>query len=198
MTENEIIRIIARDCRAKKLRFYAKVYAGRLYKSQERILDGMAFTQEYANMRSIGYEIKVSRADFLQDKKWPDYLPVCNSFYFVSSPEIIRPSDLPPDIGLYWVENDSLALVKRAGRRIVQPEDLQNVLKSIVINRCETERQRTASMTKRLNKAEKELDVQKKKNKEISDALFRVQEELYLFMHPEENVPVKTRRAQNE
>ena len=84
----------------------------------------------------------------------------------------------------------------QAANRIVQPEDLQNVLKSIVINRCETERQKTASMTKRLNKAEKELDAQKKKNKEISDALFRVQEELYLFMHPEENVPVKKRRAQ--
>ena len=198
MTENEIIRIIARDCRAKKLRFYAKVYTGRLHKGQERILDGMAFTQEYARMRSIGYEIKVSRADFLQDKKWPDYLPACNSFYFVCPPGIIRPADLPPDIGLYWVEEGGLSLVKRSGRRVVQPEDLQNVLKSIVINRCETERQKTAIMTKRMHKAEKEIEELKKKNRDIHAALYNAQEDLYLFMHPEENVPRKKRMVQNE
>ena len=197
MNEEAIIRIIARDCRAKKLRFYAKVYAGRLYKGQERILDGMAFTQEYANMRTIGYEIKVSRADFLQDKKWPDYLPVCNSFYFVCPPGIIIPSDLPTEIGLIWVEGEELVMKKNARRRIVLAEDLQNVFKSLVINRCENERQKSAILTRRVTKAEKELASQKLENKKLSDAFFKLQEDLYLFMHPAENIP-RIRRSRSE
>ena len=197
MTEEAIIRILARYCRSKKLRFYAKVYAGRLHKGQERILDGMAFTQEYANMRTIGYEIKTSRADFLQDRKWTDYLPVCSSFYFVCPSGIILPADLPPEIGLIWVEGEDLVIKKKSRRRIVLTEDLQNIFKSLVINRCETERQKTAIMTRRLNKAEKELAEQMQKHKDLSNAFFKLQEELYLFMHPEENVPVLKRRRNN-
>lgn len=52
------------------------------------------------NRETRGYEIKVSRADFLADKKWREYLKYCSKFYFVAPQGIIRPDELPPEIGL--------------------------------------------------------------------------------------------------
>lgn len=47
-----------------------------------------------------GYEIKVSRSDFVSDKKWKEYLKFCTHFYFVAPEGIIKPSELPKEIGL--------------------------------------------------------------------------------------------------
>lgn len=47
-----------------------------------------------------GYEIKVSRADFLADKKWQSYLPYCSWFYFIAPEGIIKPEELPDGVGL--------------------------------------------------------------------------------------------------
>jgi hypothetical protein len=47
-----------------------------------------------------GFEIKVSRADFLGDKKWQNYLPYCNRFYFATTPGVVEPKELPDEIGL--------------------------------------------------------------------------------------------------
>jgi len=44
-------------------------------------------------------EIKSSRADFLADRKWPDYLAYCDRFYFAVGPDFPR-SILPADQGL--------------------------------------------------------------------------------------------------
>ena len=56
------------------------------------------------NRETKGYEIKVSRADFLQDKKWESYLKFCNWFYFVTPVGIIDPKELPDSIGLIEVD----------------------------------------------------------------------------------------------
>jgi hypothetical protein len=50
-----------------------------------RSLDGWAMEKSWANPRIIGYEVKVSRSDFLRDTKWHEYLDTCNEFYFVTS-----------------------------------------------------------------------------------------------------------------
>lgn len=47
-----------------------------------------------------GYEIKVSRDDFLRDEKWPNYLPLCNEFYFACAPGVVSPDELPKEVGL--------------------------------------------------------------------------------------------------
>lgn len=56
------------------------------------------------NRETIGYEIKVTRADFLGDKKWQEYLKYCRKFYFIAPTGIIKPSELPPEIGLIEVD----------------------------------------------------------------------------------------------
>lgn len=47
-----------------------------------------------------GFEVKTSRSDFLSDRKWQNYLPYVNYFYFATPPGLIRPRELPNEIGL--------------------------------------------------------------------------------------------------
>jgi len=47
-----------------------------------------------------GFEVKVSRSDFVGDGKWQAYLHNFNFFYFVTPPGLIKPSELPPEIFL--------------------------------------------------------------------------------------------------
>lgn len=56
------------------------------------------------NRETMGYEIKVSRGDFLQDKKWESYLKFCTRFYFVAPKGIIKTEELPEGIGLIEIE----------------------------------------------------------------------------------------------
>ncbi len=90
-------------------------------------MDAWVMNKSWLHPRSIGYEIKVSRQDFLNDKKWPAYLPYCNEFYFVSPPGIIDPKELPAEAGLMvaFAEGSKVMTKKRAAWRDVQiPENL--------------------------------------------------------------------------
>jgi len=70
------------------------------------------------NKQAIGYEIKLSRTDFLNDKKWEKYLKYCTKFYFVAPKGIIKKEELPNKIGLVevwlrenprWAGNEEMA-----------------------------------------------------------------------------------------
>lgn len=90
-------------------------------------LDGWAMKRSYSNATMTGYEVKVSRSDFLNDEKWKLYLPYCNKFYFVSAPGIIDPKELPPEAGLLVCSANAKKLFekKRSIHRDVElPTDL--------------------------------------------------------------------------
>ncbi len=59
-------------------------------------------TLDLFNWTIRGFEIKISRQDFLADKKWPNYLPYVNLFYFATLPGVINKGELPDEIG--WIE----------------------------------------------------------------------------------------------
>lgn len=63
-------------------------------------MDAWAMNKSWAHPVVCGYEVKVSRADFLKDNKWPAYLPLCNQFYFVAPAGLIDLSELPAEAGL--------------------------------------------------------------------------------------------------
>jgi hypothetical protein len=74
-----------------------------------------------------GYEIKISRSDFVGDDKWYEYLPTCNQFYFVCPYKLIDPSEIDSEAGLIWTSKKAtrLYIKKRAPRRDVEaPVDL--------------------------------------------------------------------------
>ena len=90
-------------------------------------LDAWAMTKSWANPCVTGYEIKVARSDFLNDDKWPMYLPFCNEFYFVTPPGIVKEGEIPPQAGwLVSMKNGTKVYrKKKAPWRDVQiPEEI--------------------------------------------------------------------------
>lgn len=177
MTESDVLRIINCHCKEQKLKFFAHVYRG----TKGFILDGFAMTQAYTGMKTIGYEVKVNRSDFLQDKKWPNYLPVCNTFYFVSPPGIIKKEDLPEGIGLYHCTESGLVNIKRAKRKDFDKEAVFEVLQYIALARGLSENSKIKSaiaamnrVNRNLQKAEQEIRNLKSSNRELYNELLSI------------------------
>lgn len=80
------------------------------------IMDAVAIKQSWARPCIIGYEIKVSRSDFLRDQKWQRYQKYCHEFWFVCPPGVVKLDELPGDVGLmyYSPEHDTLFTKRRA------------------------------------------------------------------------------------
>lgn len=90
-------------------------------------LDAWAMKKSWSNPRVFGYEIKVSRSDFLKDDKWQGYLKYCTDFYFVCPSKLIMPEELPVDVGLIWLSATGTRLFtkrKAAFRDNEIPNDL--------------------------------------------------------------------------
>jgi hypothetical protein len=86
-------------------------------------LDAWAMKRSWANPATYGYEVKVSRSDFLQDDKWPGYLPLCSDFYFACPHGLINPAELPDGVGLLWAASTGSRLYakRKAKHRDVEP-----------------------------------------------------------------------------
>jgi hypothetical protein len=92
-----------------------------------QILDAWVMRKSWAHPLIIGYEIKVARSDFMQDTKWQGYLKWCNEFYFVCPSNVIRPEELPPEVGLIWCSKNMTRLFskrKAVYRQIDSPDAL--------------------------------------------------------------------------
>ena len=90
-------------------------------------LDAWVMPRSWTQPHLTGYEIKVSRSDFLGDEKWRNYLPLCNYLYFATAPGIINPTELPPAIGLIEASvTGSRLFIKRKAqyREIPEPSSL--------------------------------------------------------------------------
>lgn len=91
-------------------------------------LDAWVLCRSYSPLRTIGYEIKISRSDFEQDTKWEKYLGLCHEFYFVCPAGLIRNHDLPSRVGLVWASKDYLYTKRKAERVEPDTEKLTNLL----------------------------------------------------------------------
>jgi hypothetical protein len=66
----------------------------------------------------IGYEVKVTRQDFVRDKKWENYLDFCHKFFFVCPTDLINKDELPGDVGLMYYNPKTRALrINKQARR---------------------------------------------------------------------------------
>lgn len=85
-------------------------------------LDYWVMRRSWAHPAYIGYEVKSSRADWLKDKKWPGYLPLCNELWFIAArPEAVRADELPESVGLLRLAGQRLVTVKKAAYREIEP-----------------------------------------------------------------------------
>ncbi len=73
-------------------------------------LDGWAMKKSWASPMVSGYEIKVSRGDFLADTKYLEYAEYCNALYLVAPKGIIEPEELPEGVGYYQVASTGTRL----------------------------------------------------------------------------------------
>ena len=89
-------------------------------------LDAWAMARSWTRPLTWGYEIKITRRDFMQDKKWQSYLGFCSEFYFVTTANVIKPEELPAEAGLMVASKNLTRLYtkKKAQRRQVEvPEE---------------------------------------------------------------------------
>jgi hypothetical protein len=77
--------------------------------------------------RFTAIEVKSSRADFLSDRKWPDYLGYADRFYFAVAPGF--PVEiLPEGEGLILADRFAASLVRPACERAVAPGRRRSLL----------------------------------------------------------------------
>lgn len=101
MKAKDIIDLLA-DKHASDL-FVAECKTGATYTGTGMRMDAWAMKKTYSPPTTIGYEVKVSRGDFVNDNKWPEYLKGCHQFYFVSPRNVIDPEEVPEQCGLLYV-----------------------------------------------------------------------------------------------
>lgn len=127
MTAHQVVELLASKHAKDVFVPECKVGPTQSYGSNLIRLDAWAMAKSWAKPTTWGYEIKVSRGDFLSDTKWRQYLDFCSEFYFVCPAQLILPEELPADVGLLWISTTGTKLYtkKKAPTRDVQvPEDL--------------------------------------------------------------------------
>lgn len=101
-----------------------------------RRADAWVLRTTWSPLTSIVYEIKVTRADFLNDQKWPLYRDYCHELYFACPWGLIDKQELPENVGLLYVEKGGRAICKRkAVRNEPDPERLLQVLAYVAMSR---------------------------------------------------------------
>lgn len=97
LTARDLIGLLAAKHAADV--FVTECKVGQTSKGSPR-LDAWVMSRSWATPRVVGYEVKVSRSDFLADQKWPSYLPYCNELYFCCQPGVIQTAEVPEECGL--------------------------------------------------------------------------------------------------
>lgn len=90
-------------------------------------LDAWVMNRSWTKLKFTGYEIKVSRSDFLKDDKHQEYMKLCNEFYFVVPKGICSVDEIPPEAGLLEIAstgNRFFTRKKAMFRNIEFPSDL--------------------------------------------------------------------------
>jgi hypothetical protein len=120
MGEGEIVtRVTERDITlALKEKHYKDIFAQQVKMGMagSKIMDAVAIKPTWSPITLIGYEIKTSRADFLNDQKYPHYMKTCTLFSFVAPRGVVQKDEIPKDAGLieYNPETHKLRTVKKA------------------------------------------------------------------------------------
>lgn len=88
-------------------------------------LDVAAMCLSYSQPLITGYEVKISRADFLCDiraEKWRNYLDSVERLYFAVPNYMVEPSEVPAECGLLYRGTKSWRWHRKAPRRELTPE----------------------------------------------------------------------------
>ena len=128
MTEKDITNTIVMNDRKNYICF-PQCKTGLVWgKDSADIIDVWAMRKSWTDLSFIAYEIKTSRSDFLNDNKWPSYLPFCNELYFITTgKEVCTADEMPEGVGLKYVSKTGRRIFtkkKAVYRQIDFPEEL--------------------------------------------------------------------------
>lgn len=136
MGEGESVSYVT-ECeitKALKAKHYKDIFAAQVKMGQagSKIMDAVVIKPTWTPVTLIGYEIKVSRADFLNDQKYPHYMKTCTIFSFVAPKGVVQKDELPSNAGLieYNPNTQRLRTVKKAPYNKVEimPEVLLHIM----------------------------------------------------------------------
>lgn len=141
VTSNEIKRALA-DKHYKDF-FLTEVKSGSTWmtaKGDMKILDGLAVRKSWTSPCFTGYEIKVSRGDFLRDAKFYTYEELCNCLYIVCPKGMIDRTELPESVGLMYYDAAKRTLQTKKKAIYRKIEYSPDLLMYIIYSRLDSDR----------------------------------------------------------
>jgi len=183
LTESDLIRALFSWHNARGELFFSHVKTGASWTYKEkilRILDGLAIKVSWSHPVFQGYEVKISRSDFLRDNKYTDYLPFCTGFSFVCPEKMIAKDEIPINIGLvYYREDGSLRTVRRPDHKLPCEEDLNNMLRYLVYYRTGSNRQQIAAAARQVTWERRLKSAKEREVKKLREQLYSLQNKYY-------------------
>jgi len=111
ITSNDILKLLA-DKHSEDV-FIPECKDGSTWFGSHFRLDAWVMNRSWTKLKFTGYEIKVSRSDFLKDDKHQEYMKLCNEFYFVTPKGICTVDEIPPEAGLLEIASTGNRLFTR-------------------------------------------------------------------------------------
>lgn len=97
--------------------FLTEVKTGPSTMTETLRFDALSIKKSWTKPCFTGYEVKVSRNDFLHDDKYTHYRDYCHRLYLVCPKDLIKPEEIPEDIGIMYYNADKNTLfTKRVAR----------------------------------------------------------------------------------
>ena len=104
------------------------------------ILDALSIRKSWTNPCFTGYEIKVSRSDFLRDSKFYTYEVLVNNLYIVCPKGMIDRTELPESVGLMYYDPEKKSFTTRKKAIYRNIEYSSDLLLYIIFSRLESDR----------------------------------------------------------
>ena len=123
--------------------FLTEVKSGSTYLTpvgDMKILDALAIRKSWTNPCFTGYEIKVSRSDFLRDSKFYRYEEIVNCLYLVCPKGMIDRTELPETVGLMYYDPEKKTLTTRKKAIYRKIEYSPDLLLYIIYYRLDSDR----------------------------------------------------------
>lgn len=105
-----------------------------------KILDGLAIRKSWTSPCFTGYEIKVSRSDFLRDAKFYTYEELCNCLYIVCPKGMIDRTELPESVGLMYYDPEKKTITTKKKAIYRKIEYSPDLLLYIIYTRLSSDR----------------------------------------------------------
>lgn len=103
-------------------------------------LDGLAIKKSWTRTCFTGYEVKISRGDFLRDAKFYTYEELCNELYIVCPKGLIKREELPESVGLMYYDSGSKTIQTKKKAIFRKIEYSADMLLYIIFSRLDSDR----------------------------------------------------------